>query len=108
MSKTKKYVPTKNVGVAPKNATKAELVWLNLTTQTVKQIIDLRFKAYDALENKASYALFSKAIEDDETWPSGDDFGSLLNRLDREANAGVLVAARKLAAKAGWRRTRHG
>lgn len=99
MSKTKKYRPTKNVGIAPEGATKAELVWLNLTPQTLRKILDLDSTAADVAFESWSTE-FQEAVDGNrEIDPSMDDL------LFDDRIQYVLRQAKVLASKAGWRRT---
>lgn len=86
MSKTKKYVPTKNVGIAPAGATKAELVWLNLTPNLVRKISGLNLGVeLDVMENIS--------------WLENPQ------EFDRLVDTHLRARLGRLAAKAGWRRT---
>lgn len=92
--KTKQYKPTKNVGIAPDGATKAELVWLNLTPQTAKRIYELVEEARSTeWANSDWYDL------------PDDEFEAFCVRARTQSFTTAVTKGRKLAAKAGWRRT---
>lgn len=92
--KTKQYKPTKNVGVAPEGATKAELVWLNLTPQTAKRIMQL-------IETARTYAWATT-----DAWGmSGAEFDAWCDEVEIKSFTTAVTKGRKLAVKAGWRRT---
>lgn len=93
MNKTKKYQPTKNVGIAPAGATKAELVWLNLTPQTLKKILDLDVAAVMTCANRWLEADANDDVEIDDLFS------------DRVRISFMMKQAKTLASKAGWRRT---
>ena len=91
--KTKQYKPTKNVGVAPEGATKAELVWLNLTPQTAKRIMQLIEDARSELWATTNWGM------------TGVEFDAWIENMEAESFTTAVTKGRKLAVKAGWRRT---
>lgn len=98
--KTKKYQPTKNVGIAPVGATKAELVWLNLTPQTLQKILDLDLEAGDKAWDAWADEFRASLDEGRDLSSDADDWLS-----EKYRNQYVLRQAKVLASKAGWRRT---